>query len=58
MKKTYISPSFVMVQLNLSNVILVGSDPTATVDVTDDGIAPGSFGTKGVSDVNVWDSEW
>jgi len=58
MKKTYISPSFVMVQLNLSNVILVGSEPTAIVDKTDDGIAPGDFGTKGVSDVNVWDSEW
>ena len=58
MKKTYISPSFVMVQLNLSNVILVVSDPTATVDVTDKGIDPEYFGTKGVSDVNVWDSEW
>jgi len=58
MKKTYISPSFVMVQLNLSNVILVGSDPTAIVDKSDPGIDPGSFGTKGVSDVNVWDSEW
>ena len=58
MKKTYISPSFVMVQLNLSNVILVGSEPTAIVDKTDEGIDPRYFGTKGVSDVNVWDSEW
>ncbi len=58
MKKTYIQPAETVVRLMHRQNILVVSNPTATVDVTDDGIAPGNFGTKGVSDVNVWDSEW
>ena len=60
MKKTYISPSFVMVQLNPCAVIAVSS---LGLDGSD-GNKINSSGEilvnehKGVSDVNVWDSEW
>lgn len=57
MKKIYVSPESLTVQIRPMS-ILMGSDPIANIDTEDAGIAPGSFGTKGVSDVNVWDSEW
>ena len=58
MKKTYISPAFVMVQLNPSNVIAVsmGLDNSVGNTITDSN----EILVKGnsVSDVNVWDNEW
>jgi len=58
-KKTYISPSFVMVQLNPCAVIAVslGMDNSVDNTITDSGeILVNEH--KGVSDVNVWDNEW
>ena len=58
MKKTYISPSFVMVRLNPSTSVLTGSTPdlnlnsletTSTFDVKDNGV---------ISDKDLWDDEW
>ena len=57
MKKTYISPEFLAVQMRPMS-ILMGSNPSAGIDKSADGINPGSFQTKEVSDVNVWDEEW
>ena len=58
MKKTYISPESLTVQLRPMS-ILMGSNPDVTMDLSGDGVTPGSFETKEViSDVNVWDNEW
>jgi len=57
MKKTYISPAFVMVRLNPSNAILItsmGLDNTKTLDSSGEILVKESS----VSDVNVWDNEW
>ncbi len=57
-KKTYISPSFMMVQLNPCAVIAVslGMDNSVDNTITDSGDILVKEST--VSDVNVWDSEW
>ncbi len=59
MKKTYVSPSMLTVQLSAMRMMAesINSAPTPTVD-TSSSADPGSFGTKGISDVNVWDNEW
>ncbi len=57
MKKTYISPAFIMVRLNPSNAILItsmGLDNTKTLDSSGEILVKESS----VSDVNVWDEEW
>jgi hypothetical protein len=59
MKKTYINPSIVVVRLATIKHLAVVSEPNTTLSNDEnDAIAPGSFGTKGISDVNVWDNEW
>ena len=57
MKKIYVSPESLTVQIRPMS-ILMGSDPSANIDTEDAGIAPGSFGTKVISDKNIWDDEW
>ena len=60
MKKTYISPAFVTVQMNVTRAILTVS--SLTLDSSDDNKITGSgdilVKESTVSDVNVWDSEW
>ena len=58
MKKTYMSPAFIMVRLNPSNAILItsmGLDATQTLDNSSEIL---SKEYNSVSDVNVWDEEW
>ena len=58
MKKTYISPAFVTVQMNVSRAILTATsmalDSSNTITDSNDILVKEST----VSDVNVWDSEW
>lgn len=60
MKKTYISPAFVTVQMNVTRAILtvssLGLDGSDGNKITDSGDILVKEST--VSDVNVWDSEW
>ncbi len=60
MKKTYISPAFVTVQLNASRAILTVS--SLGLDSSDGNTLTTSgeilVKESSVSDVNVWDSEW
>ncbi len=58
MKKTYISPAFVMVQMNVSRAILTATSMAldSSNTITDSGDILVKEST--VSDVNVWDSEW
>ena len=57
MKKTYISPELLVVQMRMSSAILVGSGPDAGINV---GREIDEFDVKEnvVTDVNVWDNEW
>jgi hypothetical protein len=59
MKKTYINPSMIVVRLAMHNVIAASPNtpPSTPVD-TSDSYNPGSFDTKGVTDINIWDDEW
>ena len=45
---------------NITNTInmLIILSSSANIDTEDAGIAPGSFGTKVISDKNIWDDEW
>lgn len=58
MKKTYISPAFVTVQMNVSRAILTATSMAldSSNTITDSGDILVKEST--VSDVNVWDSEW
>ena len=58
MKKTYISPAFVMVQMSVSRAILTATSMAldSSNTITDSGDILVKEST--VSDVNVWDSEW
>ena len=59
MKKTYINPSMIVVRLAMTKP-LATSDPNIRLGNDDETIEPGSFGTKGITDVNIWDDddEW
>ncbi len=61
MKKTYIIPETLTVQLNPRTSILTAGSPGVTLNngtKPEDFVDAGSVETKGVSDVNVWDNEW
>ncbi len=58
MKKTYISPVFVTVQLNASRAILTVSNPNVTLNTSGEISDLDVKGYSSISDVNVWDSEW
>jgi len=60
MKKTYITPAFLAVELGIRRNFMLsasseGQGNIMTYGGEDDG---GDIGAKGVSDVNVWDEEW
>jgi hypothetical protein len=59
MKKTYISPNFLLVELRCNNSLLTGSldiDGAKTSTAGKGGFVKENNST--VSDVNVWDNEW
>lgn len=59
MKKTYISPDFMVVQMRPLSAILIVSNPDigfGSTSVDANNVEVNEY--KGVSDVNVWDSEW
>ena len=61
MKKTYIAPTFVAVELRSKSQILSGSliiDGTKTVSGTSGGWVKEDYNSNTVNDVNVWDNEW
>ena len=65
MKKTYINPTIVTVQLRGRDAILTSVSGFATLDDTSFGGTTSGGGNnitdadvKGISDVNVWDNEW
>lgn len=57
MKKTYINPETIVVQLMPTTAMLQASNPNVQVS-TSGSVDAASVDTKGVSDVNVWDEEW
>ena len=59
MKKTYISPAFIAVELGMKNVaMLSASDENGNI-LGYEGEGNGTdIGVKGVSDVKLWDNEW
>ena len=60
MKRIYISPAFVAVELNMRNcAMLSASDGNGNSVLPDDGEGDGTdIGAKGFSDKNLWDEEW
>ena len=59
MKKTYISPELVAVELHSRSTVLSGSlviDGTKTVSGTNGGWVKED--NTSINDVNVWDEEW
>ncbi|MBR6140985.1 MAG: hypothetical protein IKQ37_04390 [Bacteroidaceae bacterium] len=58
MKKTYISPSFMMVRLNPSRAILTVSNPDVTLNGDEEIGTLDAKAYNPISDKNVWDSEW
>lgn len=54
MKKTYMQPQTAVHEIELTQII-AGSEPNANIDKTDDGVAPGSFGTKEQNDWDIWE---
>ena len=56
MKKTYISPSFMTVTLNLRSHLLVDSAGTQSVTVNIDDEITGT--TNFAKEINIWDEEW
>ena len=56
MKKTYINPSIVVVQLGMTQPIAGSLTPEGATFYNED--ATGAAMTKGIGDVNVWDDEW
>ena len=61
MKKTYISPSFVSVELTSRIIMAPGSlnidGDSGTASFYNEN-ATGEAMAKGVTDVNLWDNEW
>ena len=57
MKKTYISPSMVVVRLAMTRP-LAASDPTATLDPNATPINGATIDVKGFNGVIIWDDEW
>ena len=59
MKKTYMTPAFLAVELNMRSVaMLTGSDDTERIlDYEGEGNGE-DIGAKENRDVNVWDEEW
>ena len=58
MKKTYISPSFLTVTLNMRSNLLVDSGTGVTADPNSSVSSNFVRENNTVSDVNVWDNEW
>ena len=56
MKKNYINPQMLVVMME-QNLPIADSNPQANIDTEDDGIAPGSFGSKRRGSWDVWDEE-
>ena len=46
-----------MVVMMEQNLPIANSDPQASIDKSDPGIAPGSFDTKGRGSWDIWDEE-
>ena len=57
MKKTYISPELLIVQLRPATAILTVSDPDVGI-TSSEFVNAASVDAKGITDVNVWDDEW
>ena len=55
MKKTYINPSIMVVNLGMVRPIAVSGSPTT---LGDEYTSTDVSYTKGASDVNIWDEEW
>jgi len=61
MKKTYISPELVAVELHSRSTVLSGSiiiDGTKTATGASGGWVKEDYNSNTVNDVNVWDEEW
>ena len=57
MKKTYISPEFLVVKLTCSSLIADSFKLNATGS-TGEVLVKEDYSTNTVNDVNVWDEEW
>ena len=60
MKKTYITPAFLAVALNMKNcAMLSASDGSGNSVLPDGGEGDGTdLGVKGLTGKNLWDEEW
>ena len=60
MKKTYMTPAFLAVELGMRSVaMLSASDGSGSSVLPDGGDGDGSdIGAKDITDVNLWDEEW
>lgn len=59
MKKTYMTPAFLAVELNMRSVaMLTGSDDTERILDYQGGGNGTDIGAKENRDVNLWDEEW
>jgi len=58
MKKTYIIPEMLSVQLGTCRMMATSGDPNGDVTIGEGTIDASNVGTKEITDVNVWDEEW
>ena len=58
MKKTYNSPSMLVVRLGMTQPIAGSLTPTGATFFDDDATGEAMVKGNSVSDVNVWDNEW
>ena len=57
MKMTYIQPQTVVIKTELNNTLLTTSNPGASVDMSDAGVAPGDFEVHENKGWDIWDNE-
>ena len=57
MKKTYIIPEALIVQLGICKMMAV-SNPRVTADSNENPIDAGDVEVKGISDTKLWDDLW
>ena len=57
MKMTYIQPQTVVIKTELNNTLLTTSNPGASVDMSDAGVAPGLFESHEDKGWDIWGNE-
>ena len=60
MKKTYITPAFLAVELGMKSVAMLTASNGSGISILDyDGEGDGTdIGVKGITSKSVWDEEW